>query len=159
MSLLWRSTVQAAVTGRERFGANHVYVQQYEQVVTDPEQAARNVMEWLGLDFSPSMLEVPMHNSSFSEFKEASGVSTEPMTRWRSKLSPREIAVIQSCCGEVMQQAGYELEPVRVAPPIVWAEWAKLPFATLRATMANKDRMGNIPQYVWRRMRLAMGKA
>ncbi len=159
MSLIWRSTVNAAVSARQRFGADRVYLQQYEQMVTDPEAAAREVAAWLGLEFTPSMLEVPMHNSSFSQFEEKSGVSTEPMKRWRKKLSRREIAVIQSCCGRVMREAGYELEPDRVAAPVVWWEWIKLPFATMRATMANKDRMGNIPQYIWRRMRLAMGRA
>ncbi len=159
MSLIWRSTVNAAVAARDRFGSDRVHLQQYEEMVTDPEAAARKVADWLGLEFTPAMLDVPMHNSSFSQFEAKSGVSTEPMKRWRSKLSSREIAVIQSCCGPVMKAAGYELEPDHVAPPVVWWEWIKLPFATMRATVANRDRMGNIPQYLWRRMRLAMGRA
>lgn len=158
ISLLWRSAVQSAMAAQAQFGAERVRVQLYEKLVTDAEPTTRDIADWIGIAFDPSMLDVPMHNSSFSQFKTGSGVSTEPMRRWRAKLSDREIALIQSCAGALLKETGYELERVRVPAPMLWWEWSKLPFATVRATIVNRDRMGNVPQYVWRRLKL-LGKA
>ncbi len=155
ISMLWRSAAKTAIDARSQFGDGRVRVQLYEQLVADPESMTREITDWLGIEFDAAMLDVPMHNSSFSQFKSASGVSTEPVRRWRQKLSDREIAVVQSCAGAVLRDAGYELESVPVPAPILWWEWVKLPFAAVRATMANRDRMGNIPQYIWRRLKLS----
>jgi hypothetical protein len=158
ISLLWRSTVRAAVAAQDQFGADRVFIQQYEELVENPEGAIRSVADWLELGYEPAMLEVPMHNSSFSQFDKESGVSTEPVRRWKKRLSAAEIAVVQSCCGSLMQRAGYEKERVPASRLRVACEWIRLPFASLRAATANRDRMGNMPQYIWRRLRLAMGR-
>ena len=40
-------------------------------------------------EFVPEMLDVPMHNSSFSTFDEGKGVTAEAVERWRDVLDPR----------------------------------------------------------------------
>lgn len=159
MSLIWRSTVRAAVVFQRRYGENRVRIQQYEQIIKDPERTIRDLTDWLGVEFSPRMLDVPMHNSSFSKYQALGGLSTEPLSRWRTKLSVREIAVIQSSCSRELRARGYVPDPIRLSILILLVEWIKLPFAIARATAANKRRMGSVPRYLWRRMRMVVARA
>ncbi len=155
MSLLWRSTVAAAMDARDRFGPGRVRVQHYEQLTEDSEGCARGICEWLGVGYEPAMLNVPMHNSSFSSFQRQAGISKDPVRRWRTTLSAGEIAIVQSVSGRVMVRAGYALERVPRRPLLVAWNWAKLPAAGLRALLVNRHRMGDIPAYLLRRLRLA----
>ena len=159
ISLLWKGTVNAAQAAQRDFGKDRVRIQQYEELVRDSADAARGVLEWLDLPFDESMLDVPMHNSSFSRFDKAGGISTDPLERWKEKLSKGEIALVQSACGKVMQEVGYELLPVGAAPLSVSMGWASLPLAGMRALMANKQRMGNVPSYLMRRLSSVVGSA
>src|SRR5262249_17751575 len=104
---------------------------------------------WLGLDFEPAMLEIPVVNSSYAT--ESTGVSTEPVERWRTQLSEREIATVQSCCGQLMDELGYPREPVSVSRPQLALAWAAAPFAAGRAALVNRRRLGRATQYLRRR--------
>lgn len=157
LSLLWRATVQAAVLARKRFGADRVYIQQFEELVGDPTVATERLAAWLSLEYWPSMLDVPMHNSSFSTFNERAGVSQEPARRWREKLSDTEIGVTQACCGSLMKKTGYTREPVKIPIFALAWHWIALPAVTLRIVRVNRGRMVDIPDYIWRRLRLAIG--
>ncbi len=155
-AMLWRGGVQAAVTANERFGQARVYLQQYEQLVREPEQSARAICTWLGLDFSQAMLDIPLHNSSFSTFEKKGGVSTAPLGRWREQLGQNEIAVIQHITARTMRSAGYELEPISFSVGQA-GYWLSLPVAVAKAFVANLDRMGGNPAaYLWRRAVLAL---
>ena len=153
-SLLWRGVANAILGARDRFGAGRVYFQRYEDFVADPAAAGAALMSWLGLPWSDALLAVPMHNSSFSSFSRAEGVSKAPVGRWREKLGPSEIATVQDCCGTLMDRLGYTRVPTGLAPTRV-VPWLTLPGAVLAAARANKDRTGSLPAYILRRLRLA----
>ena len=158
-ALLWRGTVSAAVAAKRRFGADRVRIQRYEDLAIEPESAVRGLVEWLGLRFDPALLEVPMHNSSVAEFSRASGVSTAPVERWRSRLSKGEIGVIEWWAGAAMRDAGYERSLAQAPLGALATTALSIPFALARAVAANRRRVPNLPQYVWRRLRLAIGTA
>jgi Sulfotransferase family len=153
-SMLWRSTVGAALEARRVFGANRVWIQRYEDLVTDPASTARPLIEWLGLDWDEKLLDVPMHNSSVSDFSASGGVMTDPMDRWRSKLSPSEMGVIDHFCGPTLLDAGYERSAVSFPISALLGAYITLPVAVLRAARANRDRIPSLPRYLWRRLRL-----
>ena len=153
-SLLWRGVANAILGARDRFGETRVWFQRYEDFVEDPAAASRALMAWLGLSYADGLLEVPLHNSSFSSFSREAGVSKAPVDRWREKLSPAEIATVQDCCGALMARLGYTRVPTGIAPARV-VPWATLPWAVLSAARANKDRTGSLPAYILRRLRLA----
>ena len=158
ISLLWKAAFNAALEARNQFGEKRVYIHRFEDLVVKPEAVIKSLTEWLSLDYQPSMLKVNLVNSSYSKSwkKSGSGLSNEPAYRWRKKLSNTEIAVFQFCCGKLLNEAGYEQEPLRTPlAQIVWL-WITLPFAGLRALFANQNRIGNIPAYIWRRLRLAI---
>lgn len=155
-SLLWRASVQAALHARRRFGAERVRLQSFEQLVTDPGHAVRALADWLDLEFHPSMLDVPLRNSSFSPKDQRAGFSKGALARWRRELADGEIALIQSVCGGLMQRHGYHREAVAVPRARLLLQWLRLPFAVWRSTSANRFRAGRLAPYIWRRLRLAV---
>jgi len=157
-SLLWRSTVGAALAARRRFGEARVWVQGYEELVRDPEKTARSLTEWLGIAFRPELLDVPLHNSSVSRYAAQGGVSADPLERWRERLSPGEIAVIEHFCGGLLAEAGYASEGHGLQPVALLRAYATLPLAVVRAARANRDRIPSLPAYLGRRLRLMLGR-
>jgi len=156
-SLLWKGSVQAALSARDRFGSHSVHVQQYEELIRDPEGAVREIASFLGLEFSREMLDIPVLNSSFSRFDQQGGISDAPVERWRAKLTPAEIAVVQQCTAASMRAAGYTIEPVSPGLAVL-RHWLNLPLHLVFAFRANLDRMGGNPvDYLWKRLVLAVG--
>jgi len=155
-SMLWRSTINAAISAREEHGQRRVYLQRYEDLVLAPERAGRELLEWLGLDFLPERLEVPVHNSSFSTFNRTGGVSQAGLERWRDKLDDSEVAVIQHVTKRTLRRCGYRLEPTtRGRAAVVHAYLGVVP-AGVRAAVSNRERIAGLPSYVWGRVRFLL---
>lgn len=152
LSMLWRSTVSAAVAAQEQFGSQRVRIQQYEELVTSPELTVQNITSWLDIEYQAGMLEVPMKNSTFSQVQRSKGVSSEAVQRWRQKLSDAEVGLVQTCCGPMLLDAGYESEPVRTPYALLMWKWATLPLAGVQAAAANRERIASLPAYLWQRL-------
>ncbi|OKH28817.1 sulfotransferase family protein [Chroogloeocystis siderophila] len=157
ISLIWKAALNAALKARAQFGESRVYIQQFENLVTCPESSLKSLTNWLSLDYEPSMHTVGLVNSSYSNsWSNGSGLSSEPAYRWQEKLSDAEVAIFQFCCGQQLLKAGYTKQPVRLPFLLILWLWITLPFAGSRALLANTNRINNIPQYVWRRLRLVI---
>jgi len=149
MSLLWRAVVRESFGALERHGPERVRIQRFERLADEPEAEIRELCGWLELAYEPELLGVPVVNSSYATTGE--GVSAEPVDRWRERLSPSQAGIVQSCCGELMGELGYELAPVSVSPlRLAWA-WGTVPFAAARAAVVNRGRLGRATQYLRRR--------
>jgi hypothetical protein len=149
MSLLWRGVVQASHAALLRHGDERVRIQRFERLAERPEEEVRELCAWLGLDYEPAMLEIPVVNSSYATSGE--GVSSEPLDRWRERLSESEVGVVQACCGRLMDELGYRREPVKTSPVRLGWAYAGAPFAAARAAAANRARLGRTTQYLRRR--------
>ena len=99
------------------------------------------------------MLEIPVVNSSY-----ANGSGREAVDRWRSKLRPRELAVVERCCGELMEEIGYAKESPRLSLPAYAVTWLSVPYVSVRAAVAYRRRLGNAVEYVRRRGTLAFSR-
>lgn len=155
-ALIWRGGLRMATAVRDRMGHDRVRIQRYEDLVEEPAGQLRDIGDFLGLDTDPSMLDVPMHNSSFNEFEAGGGVSDSPLTRWKTVLDDRQVAVIQSWCRRDMERAGYGLQPVSLNLPARITTVARAGTSAIRAAMANRDRTGSLPAYLLRRARAAL---
>jgi hypothetical protein len=64
----------------------------------------------LGLEYVPAMLDVRQVNSSHqsSAGGARSGLHTDAIDQWRSKLSDTEIAITERYCGRLMRRLGYD---------------------------------------------------
>jgi hypothetical protein len=155
-SLLVKGAMTAAQQALRDHGPRHVFLARYEEIVRDPERAVRELAEWLSLHYEPGMLDVPDMFSSYDDVQP--GISQVPLERWRHKLSPTEISVIQTCCRATIEQFGYA--PERVSPPLhqVALTWASAPVAIARAGFANRKRLGKATDYVLKRLGLAFSR-
>jgi hypothetical protein len=147
-SLLWRATVNCAMRAQARFGTERVRMVNYEAVARDPEPLVRDLCSWLGVQFEPEMLHVPMHNSSYNAFSRSEGISSVAIDRWRMTLSRHEAGVIQSIVGRLLPAMGYSVEDAHVNP---------LELTLARAAFVNRERMGEPLAYVARRVRAMVG--
>ena len=84
IAMLWRAQSNAAIRARDHWGPDKVYLQRYEDLVAEPERELRELTGWLGLSFEQSMLQVPMHNSSYERFDEKQGISRAAVDRWKT---------------------------------------------------------------------------
>jgi len=155
-SQLWKAAFTAALKARKQFGEERIYIQRFEDLISEPESALKALTVWLGLDYQSSMMEIPLVNSSYSPRQPGAGFSQEPVHRWRKELSEIQIGAVQYFCGSLLKEAGYEPESIRVPLGLISRLWLTLPFSLLQALFANSHRMGNIPQYIWQRFRMAV---
>jgi hypothetical protein len=151
-TLLWNATVDATYEARRRFGGDVVFIQRYEELVAEPERAARGLAEWIGLDFQDSMLGVNVVRSSSAAIDGRPGISTEPVERWRATLSPEEVAVIQAIAGRTLSELGYERHEVRTSAHRVALILLALPLDVLQALLANRHRLARTPEFMRRRI-------
>jgi hypothetical protein len=153
-AFLWRGAMRASLRARTRYGEEQIHILRYEELLTDPEAAIRGLANWLWLDYVPAMLDVPIVQSSYSIAE--TGISKEPLDRWRTKLTSAEISAVQMCCRRTMEAVGYAREPV--SPPLhsLARMWATVPVAVVRAALANRGRLGRFPEYVRRRLYVAL---
>ncbi|NEQ65711.1 MAG: sulfotransferase [Symploca sp. SIO2D2] len=155
-SMIWRGNFKAALEARQKFGEDRIYIQRFEDLLTDPESAIKALTSWLSLDYQPLMVEVSSSNSSYLDQFGKAGLSKKPIHLWREKLSDAEISATQYFCGFLLKEAGYEPEPVPLSLGLIIWLWITLPLAVLRTLVANHQSIRNIPQYIWRRFRLAV---
>jgi len=154
-SMMWRAAARAAVTAREAHSEDRVRVVRYEDIVDKPEDTIRPIVEWLGIPYDKTLLEIPLHNSSATKFSETAGPSAAPNKRWISVLSPEEIAIIQQVAGKSLDAAGYDREPVKAGPLTLAKAYGSVPSVFMRAARANRSRYSSLPAYVFRRLSAA----
>ncbi|MBS1302167.1 sulfotransferase [Loktanella sp. SALINAS62] len=149
---LWRDAYgkHLAQTDDPRF-----HTLSYEDLVADPAARIAEVATFLGERFEPEMIDrrdtlrgaaadsrKPEWQSWVREHNEKSKskISTDGLTKWRSKLSPREVAVIEAICGRTMERFDYT--PDRSAARRIYP--ALLGFATLRASGVERRARGGV---------------
>lgn len=156
-TMLWKAAARASVRAVQRHGDRYVRTVKYEDVVSDPEGTLKALCSWVGVEYEPAVLDIPMLNSSFSRFSDAAGISREAAERWKTTLSTREIGIIQWVAGRTLRDAGYSGMATDTSRLLVVTECLKLPEAVMRAIVANRGRMGNIFTYTWHRLRAVVG--
>jgi hypothetical protein len=148
--------VRSSFAALRRHGPERVRIQRFERLAGSPEAETRELCDWLGLEFEPALLEIPVVNSSYETA--GTGVSREPVGRWRERLTSSEVATVQSVCGPLMDHLGYERTRVPASRARVAASWATTPFAVARAAALNRRRLGKVSAYVRTRAGSALSR-
>lgn len=111
-ALYWEWMVR---NGREQganFPADYLEIR-YEDLVTHPHEWLRKVGSFLDHDLDYDRIRgvglgrLSETNSSFRD--EGAGQKTNPIGRWKQKLSQSEVAAIEASVGECLEESGYEL--------------------------------------------------
>ncbi len=102
----WRESAEAMLAAKRQYG-DRVLLISFEDMLGDLEPTMRRVAEFLGIGFSPSLLEPTFNglpikaNSSFKTDRH--GVLDAPLKR-RESLSPEVVATIGRLAGDVHEQ-------------------------------------------------------
>lgn len=114
-ALYWRDVMQRQQREAERLGPEKYLTLRYESLVDDPEGELKRVCAFLGIEFDESMLR--HHERKASGFlaveKEWKQLTMQPIDkarhgRYRSKLTPAEIRLIERTVGPMLGAHGYE---------------------------------------------------
>lgn len=112
-ALNWRTSIR---DGERLFGDlrpdQHLTIR-YEDLVCEPAVTLRSVCDFLNETFEPSMLRfyetVDQHMAHRIRTPSIKGpVNRSGLSKWRKRLSPSQIAVIEGLCREEMTTLGYE---------------------------------------------------
>ena len=150
MSLLWKSAVDAG----DRFASDpRVHVLRFEDLLADGEREVSGLCDFIGLTYSPSMLEVPQVKSTFSSWKgETRGLNPESAGRWaRGALTSREIYICERMCRAAMARHSFPRSGARPSPAVAWT-LASFPVKAGMALAANRFRTRNFREAARRRL-------
>jgi len=114
----WLRSASLAERNRRTYPGRYE-VLRYEDLVARPEETMRRVCAFLGEEFVPAMLRmdgVRRYDAVRAASPDGSPISTAYVGRFRSSLSPADVAFIQSLAGERMRALGYAPEPTRMTP-------------------------------------------
>ncbi len=97
----------------------------YETLVSTPVDTLVRLCEFIGIDYHPAMFDyIDASSYDFPNQRLAN--------QWRTRMSPREIRLVESRAGRVMQQRGYPLQyPGSPAPGRLGQLWLTLESAAI----------------------------
>lgn len=97
--------------------SRRLYVLTFEQLVHAPEAKAREICNFLEVEFDPDMLDPGKYvdyatggmwqpNTAFD--RQVKGIDPQEAARWREKLEPKPLKMVDFVCSPDMQLAGYQ---------------------------------------------------
>jgi O-antigen/teichoic acid export membrane protein len=136
----WRYSTRLAVRNRRRYPGRYIVVR-FEDLVLRPEDTLRDVCDFVGEAFEPTMLQMPGAHARRDRLVEQSRrspadplLSSEFIGRYHGTLEPRQLAFMQLHAGPMMRMHGYE--PDRLAIGAAgWARFAVLDWPDQMARM------------------------
>lgn len=114
---LWSFNARRLLTYRDDRPSTRIRIQRFEDLIRHPERTLREMCEFLDLEFLPERARDPDHvNSAFEE--DSRGFNEAVIGRYRTKLSEREIDLVETICRQEMDELGYDLSrPVGASTP------------------------------------------
>jgi len=105
------------VTTGQRFAADPLYFElHYEDLVRNPERVLRELLKFIGLEWSDELL---TDKPGDRETRELGAVDTAAMGTWRDELLPVQKQIVCESIGQLLIDLGYESDIgwAGVAPP------------------------------------------
>ncbi len=111
-ALYWEWMVHRGRECRQLFPADYIEVR-YEDLIMNPHETLRRLGAFIDHDLDYEKIQgaglgsLSKTNSSFRE--EAAKERINPLGRWKERLSPQDIAAIESTVGNCLEENGYQL--------------------------------------------------
>jgi hypothetical protein len=121
----WARGIRAGAAAEERH-PDQVMTLRYEDLARDPGARVPEVCEFLGLGYSPAMLDLASADRRKIVADQASwfptlfdGITTGAVARWEREMPRRDQAIFASLAGAELAQLGYPVptRPVPALPP------------------------------------------
>ncbi|MBN1122547.1 MAG: sulfotransferase [Anaerolineae bacterium] len=110
----WAADVREGLALKQTYPDDVLEIR-YEDLVTQPEQNLRQVCDFLDIAYDPVML--TYHKSGVKEYSSyydqiharlAQPPQASRVDAWQDELKPEDVAIIESVCGDLMEQVGYQ---------------------------------------------------
>ncbi|MBD3288830.1 hypothetical protein GF337_08520 [candidate division KSB1 bacterium] len=151
ISKMWNAAINSADKYRDH---QRIFQLRFEDLINRPEESIHSVVDFLGLQFSENMLELPqIGSSSGNDHPERKGINKNAAGRWqKGGLSPAEIAICTKVTTDTMKKHGYQ--PTEHKRPIfkMLKSYLIFPVKLGFAFMFNVKRMRNLKDTIRRRL-------
>ncbi|MFM2189927.1 MAG: hypothetical protein RL491_313 [Bacteroidota bacterium] len=148
ISRIWKSTYNEAL---QHIHDKRVLSIRYEDLTEQPEQVVNRICNHIGIEFEPSMLDVPRVGSSNAADQSLErGIDKGRRGKWRSGLNRSEIAICERANRDLMLHFGYELSGEKGHFISLALYRFLLPFQMGLALMMNLKRLRNIRKAIRR---------
>ncbi len=147
----WVRYIEAIEACRAALPPERFMLVRYETLLVHPEQAARDLCAFLGVEYDAAMLD--FHQSvdryvtdPLNIVNLARPVMQDNVEKWRTRMSPKDLTIFEAIAGEALSRVGYE----RALPDAylgaleqAWMRWAAAPAAKMRQlAMSAEGRRG-----------------
>jgi hypothetical protein len=153
----------AAAMRKARAFSEHPRVAEfsYETMLAEPEETISELCRFVGIEFEPAMLDVPVEGSSLGADKpDRRGLDKSRVDGWRAGgLSLAEIYICEKVAGAEMKRLGYFLTGWTASAPQRALAYATLAPKALVAIALNYRRFSNIFSFLRRRLRMKAPRA
>lgn len=116
-ALFWRDRALSGREARTIVGPSRYYELRYEDLVTDPERHLEPLCRFIGIEYSPAMLEYTARAESVIAGT-VGGSAHENIRRaptrtrdWRTDMAARDVARFEALAGDALAVFGYERGP------------------------------------------------
>ncbi len=113
-AMYWADSVRAGESAGRRIGERYRALR-YEKLVRDPEQSLIEIAEFLGLRYSPRMLDFQESGALFARADNlvahsalSGDIDPSRTDGWRDALSPLSRAIVEAIAGDLLESLGYE---------------------------------------------------
>lgn len=149
MLRLWRSATRQALEMQphERFR-----IVRYEDLIAKPAETIKPLCEFLDIDYSDKLLDVPHWGSSTVEHSASAGLSAASIDKWQSVLNGAEIRYCENRTRQERVRFDYpDSGDTRAVLPGYLGMALRLPVHVLGALLANPGRVLTIVRAMFRR--------
>lgn len=152
-ALLWKSAFKTACSLLEEYGTDRVHILKFEDLLHEPEAIIQSLCDFINIEPAESMQNVRVINSTYHRPNSRFGFDASAADRWRYTLSSPEISHLERIAGRAMLKAGYERSSYTGAHlGYSCQQILRAPIDIGRAIFMNRNRIGNIAQYVTSRL-------
>lgn len=142
ISRIWKSTYNEAL---QHIQDNRVLCVRYEDLTEQPELLVNRICKHLGIEFEPSMLDVPkVGSSNAADQSMERGIDKGRRGKWKTGLNRSEVAICERANRDLMLHFEYELSGERGNVIQLALYRLLLPFQLGLALMMNLKRLRNI---------------
>lgn len=121
----WRTAARIAREAGRALGPDRFLSVAFADLVGASDATAERLCAFLGLPFAPAMLAVPAFRDddgraweSNSSFEPVRHIDARTLGRWREKLAPDEVALVEHLAGEDLERLGYARAGTADAPEL-----------------------------------------
>ena len=110
-ALYWKWMVRHGRTAGRLFPADYIEIR-YEDLITNPRETLSKLGSFIACDLDYAQIQragLGSLSTTNSSFREEGKEKTNPLGRWKKRLSPENIAAIESTVGDCLEENGYQL--------------------------------------------------